>query len=116
MARKREVIVDQDEDIVSYEHNLVGKFVRVLLGFGLAMPDGSFAAAEGQNYENYIIQGAAYESLMAATDSKPLGVFRKEDLWTYVDIGRAGFLAERETMRLATTPVVSAEESEALKG
>lgn len=98
MPRERTVIVDQDEDIVCYEHNLAGNFVRVLVGFGVAMPDGSFAPSENQNYENYIIQTPAYEDLMAATDTKPAGVFRKDDLWKYIDIGRDKMISERQAI------------------
>lgn len=32
---------------------------------------------------------------MAATDTKPAGVFRKEDLWKFVDIGRQNYIEER---------------------
>ena len=98
MPRQRTVIVDQDEDIVSYEHHLAGKFVRVLVGFGTAMPDGSFIPSEDQNYENYIIQEPAYSALMAATDTKPAGVFRKDDLWQYIDIGRQKMIDERQAI------------------
>lgn len=96
MSRKREVILDQDEDIVAYEHHLPGRMVRVMVGFGTIMPDGEFKAAEEQNYENFIIQGVGYDNLMAATETKPAGVFRKEDLWQFVDLGRANVVAERE--------------------
>lgn len=102
MGRKREVLVDQDEDIVAYEHHLPGQFVRVLVGFGAVMPDGSFVAADEQNYENFIVQGDAYDDLMAATDIKPQGVFRKDDLWKFVDIGRSNALAEREKIKQET--------------
>lgn len=95
MARTRELIVDQEEDIVAYEHHLPGRFVRVLVGFGMVMADGSFVVSENQNYENFIIQDVAYDALMAATDKKPAGVFRKEDLWQFVDIGRQNLINER---------------------
>lgn len=98
MARNRQVIVDQDEDIVFYEHHLVARFVRVMVGFGTTLPDGSFVASEDQNYENYVLQGVAYDALMAATDTKPAGVFRKEDLWQFIDIGRQKILEERQAI------------------
>lgn len=98
MPRERTVIVDQDEDIVCYEHNLAGNFVRVLVGFGTAMPDGSFVPSENQNYENFIIQSPAYEDLMAATETKPAGVFRKNDLWKYIDIVRQKIISERQAI------------------
>lgn len=96
MGRKREVILDSDEDIVSYEHHISGKFVRLLIGYGLSNEDGSFTPSEGQNFESVVIQGLDYETLLAETDTKPAGVFRKEDLWDYVDIARVNFLADRE--------------------
>lgn len=95
MARKREVILDQDEDIAAYEHHLQGKFIRVFVGFGVNTPDG-FQFSEGQNYEQITIQTEAYDNLLAATDTKPAGVFRKEDLWPIVDIARQNVLTERE--------------------
>jgi|GEM_PF-1814763 len=99
MSRRREVILDQDEDIVAYEHHLPGRMVRVMVGFGTIMPDGEFKAAEEQNYENFIIQGVGYDNLMAPTETKPAGVFRKEDLWQFVDQGRANVVAEREKIK-----------------
>lgn len=96
MARKRAIIVDEDEDIVAYEHALGSGFVRVLVGFGTIMPDGSFLPAPEQNYENFLIQGSDYETLMAGTDTKPAGVFRKDDLWPFVNIGRQKAKEEHE--------------------
>lgn len=89
MGRKRQVIVDQDEDIISYEHNLAGKFVKVLVGIGTTLPDGEFAVAESQTYEMYIIQDADYVDLMAGKGDKPAKTFRRNDLWQYVDSERA---------------------------
>ena len=88
MGRKRQVVLDQDEDIVSYEHNLAGKFVRVLVGIGSNLPDGEFAVAESQTYETYIIQDADYVDLMAGKGDKPAKTFRRSDLWQYVDSAR----------------------------
>lgn len=99
-GRKRKVIVDQDEDIVAYEHHLAGKFVRVFVGFGTTMPDGEFEVADNQNYEGIIIQGDEYQKLLAATQTKPAGVFRREDLWQFVDLGRAKVLEEQERIKL----------------
>lgn len=98
MARKRQVLIDQDEDIVYYEHSLTGKFVRVLVGVGTKMPDNSFIAADNQNYENIIIQEHDYDNLMAANGDKPAGVFRKDDLWACVDLWRSNALLERAVM------------------
>lgn len=99
MARKREVLIDEDEDIVYYEHSITGKFVRVMVGIGTKMADGSFVAADNQNFENVIIEGQNYDNLMSANGNKPLGVFRKDDLWDFVDIGRAKFLTERSQLK-----------------
>lgn len=108
MARKREILVDQDEDIVAYEHHRGAKFVRVQVGMGSKLPDGTFIEAESQNYENFIIQGEVYELLMAESGSKPKGVFRVDDLWDYVDAGRHKVLAEREKIK---QDVLAAEEA-----
>lgn len=89
MGRKRQVIVDQDEDIVSYEHNIPGGFVRVLVGAGTTLPDGSFQVAENQTYESYTIQDEEYTDLMTAKGNKPAKTFRRDDLWQYVDSNRA---------------------------
>ncbi len=89
MGRKRQVIVNQDEDIVSYEHNIPGGFVRLLVGAGTTLPDGSFQVAESQTYETYIIQDADYVDLMAGKGDKPAKTFRRDDLWQYVDSERA---------------------------
>ena len=97
MGRKRQIVVDQDEDIVSYEHNLVGKFVRVLVGVGTSMPDSSFIVSENQTFESYIIDGVEYDNLMSANGNKPVGVFRREDLWPSVDQQRTKIKEERES-------------------
>lgn len=119
MGRKREIIIDEDEDVVAYEHHLSGKFVRILVGFGTAMPDGSFVAAESQNFENFIVQGEAYETLLAATETKPAGVFRKGDLWNFVDLGRAAMKAEREKAKegfiVKTAPIEEIQDNVKLK-
>ncbi|MBA3756294.1 MAG: hypothetical protein H0X02_08755 [Nitrosomonas sp.] len=109
-GRKREVILDEDEDIVAYEHNLAGGFVRALVGYGTKMPDGSFIPSDGQNFENIIIQGPDYVDLMAETETKPANVFRRDDLWVYVDIARTNFLAEREKIRIATEEKLEAKQ------
>lgn len=109
-GRKREIILDEDEDIVAYEHNLTGNFVRALVGYGTKMPDGSFIPSDGQNFENVIIQGPDYLQLMAATETKPANVFRRDDLWAYVDIARTNFLAEREKIRIATEQKLEAQQ------
>ena len=94
MSRKREIVVNQNEDIVSYEHNLVGRFVRVLVGTGTVTVAGEFVPAENQNFENIIIQDGQYDDLMAAKNGKPDGVFRKSDLWAYIDSERSAVIAK----------------------
>lgn len=89
MSRKRAVIVDQDEDIISYEHNLNSGFVRVMVGIGTTQPDGSFVAASNQTYETIMIQDADYIDLMTSKGDKPANNFRRTDLWQYVDSKRA---------------------------
>lgn len=89
MGRKRQVIVDQDEDIISYEHNLASGFVRVLVGIGTTLSDGNFMAAENQVYETIMIQSSDYDSLMTGKGDKPAKTFRRSDLWEYVDLIRA---------------------------
>lgn len=89
MGRKRTVIVDQDEDIISYEHNLASGFVRVLVGIGTTLPDGNFMAADNQIYETIMIQDSDYNDLMSSKGDKPAKTFRRADLWQYVDSNRA---------------------------
>lgn len=89
MGRKRTVIVDGDEDIVSYEHNIASGFVRALVGVGTTNADGSFTVADSQTFENIIIQDDDYTNLMTAKGSKPAKSFRKDDLWDFIDIIRA---------------------------
>lgn len=98
MGRKRQVVLDQDEDIVSYEHNIVGKYVQVTLGTGSTLPDDSFVMSDNQNFEVQTIAGDDYQNLMAASPGKPAGVFRKGDLWEFVDSGRVKKAIERQTL------------------
>lgn len=98
MGRKRQIVIDQDEDIVSYEHNLAGKFVRVSVGVGTALPDSSFIVSENQTFESYIIEGPEYENLMLS------GVFSRNDLWPFVDSSRAEKQAERDKIKEEKVP------------
>lgn len=95
MPRNRQIVVDTDEEIVAFEYNIASKFVRVVVGFGVTMPDG-FRLSEGQNCEVYILQEASFDRLMEAKGPKPAGQFRKEDLWEHVDLCRQAMLQERE--------------------
>lgn len=97
MGRKRQVITDEDEDIISYEHNLIWEFVQVSLAIG-SLVNGKFIVAENQNFEVLMISGDDYQSLLAAAPGKPAGVFRKEDLWTHIDSERSKVTAKRESI------------------
>lgn len=76
------------EDIISYECNFPGKFVKILVGNGTLDSNGEFTPDPDQNYEYTIIDYQDFEDLMSASESKPKNVFRKDDLWIYVDKGR----------------------------
>lgn len=87
--RARQINIGSKEDIVEYSHQ-VGIGVRCLVGHGEINEAGEFIATPSQNYELYEITGAAYEELMAANleTGKPVGVFRKDDLWSFIDGAR----------------------------
>lgn len=95
------------EDIVSFEHH-IGSWVRVLIGKG-TVQDNLFIPNPNQVYEvvnildkpgitqsmtDTVIKEPQldYQELMSANPSwapnKPGGVFRKEDLWHFVDLIR----------------------------
>lgn len=96
------------EDIVSFEHQ-VDRFVRVLVGKGIVV-EGKFQPLPSQTYESFTISDSPaqinsmtdevikeaqldYQELMSAyptwSPQKPAGVFRKEDLWHFVDLIRS---------------------------
>jgi len=85
MRIKQVEIVVPYEDIISYECNYPGKFIKILVGSGSLNSAGEFVPTENQNYEPIIVDYDNFQELMAATDTKPQNVFRKEDLWPYVD-------------------------------
>ncbi len=98
------------EDIVSYECNYPGKFVKVLVGTGTLNESGEFTPDSNQNYEPIIIDFLDYEELMAETENKPANVFRKEDLWTYVDKDRLRKTEEySKAMALENIPILKVE-------
>lgn len=99
MARKREVILEEEEDIVSMEHHMGANYVRALVGYGSRDANGNFTPSDAQVYENYLIQGDAYNELLAAKGPKPAGVFRKDDLWEPIDKHRNEIMATRERER-----------------
>ena len=53
--------------------------------------------SENQTFESYIIDGVEYDNLMSANGNKPVGVFRREDLWPSVDQQRTKIKEERES-------------------
>lgn len=92
------------EEIVSFEHN-IGNFVRVLVGKGNVV-DSQFQLYPDQTLETILIVNIPgsinsltgevlrpeypdYIELLSANPTwapnKPAGVFRKEDLWHFVD-------------------------------
>ncbi len=95
MARTRTVIIDQDEDIISYEHHIYGKHIRILVGFGTRDVDGNFTPSADQNYEQIVIAGDEYNAFIAGKGTRPAGEFMKEDLWEPVDLMRADVIAKR---------------------
>ena len=94
------------EDIVNIDHNL-GNFVRLMVGKGVEI-DGKFDLLPNQNLETIVIVNIPggitnedgtktdivdYQELLSANPTwaptKPAGVFRKEDLWHFVDTIRS---------------------------
>jgi len=94
------------EDIVNIDHNL-GGFVRLMIGKGL-VTDEKFQLLPSQNLETVVIADIPggiinedgsrtditdYAELMGAyptwAPTKPAGVFRKDDLWHFVDLIRS---------------------------
>lgn len=97
------------EDLISFEHHQVNDFVKVLVGRGQTI-NGKFEPFPSQAYESITIidspgltnsttgevvkqEHMDYQELMSANPNwaptKPAGVFRKEDLWHFVDTIRA---------------------------
>jgi hypothetical protein len=94
------------EDIVNIDHNL-GNFVRLMVGNGIET-NGKFELLPSQTLETIIIADIPggiinedgsrsditdYTELMSANPTwapqKPGGVFRKDDLWHFVDLIRS---------------------------
>lgn len=83
--RQKQITTATMEDIVSYECNYPGKFVKILIGNGTQNTLGEFIPYPEQGYECITLQAQEFDQLMAAGGGKPAGVFRKEDLWPFVD-------------------------------
>ena len=94
------------EDIVNIDHNL-GNFVRLMVGNGIET-NGKFELLPSQTLETIVIANTPngiinedgtktdiddYQELLSANPTwaptKPAGVFRKEDLWHFVDLIRS---------------------------
>jgi len=94
------------EDIVNIDHNL-GNFVRLMIGKGVEI-DGKFQLLPSQTLETIVIANIPngtinedgtktdivdYQELLSPyptwSPQKPAGVFRKEDLWHFVDLIRS---------------------------
>lgn len=95
MARERTVILDKDEDIISFEHHIYDRFIRILVGFGVRDADGNFTPSPNQNYEQIVIAGVEYDEFMKGSVERPANQFRKEDLWQPVDYMRDQVIAQR---------------------
>lgn len=98
--RTRTVAVGSKEEIIEYTHNL-GGIVRCLVGHGEEDENGNFIPTPSQNYEVYELTDVAYQELMAANaeTKKPAGVFRKEDLWGFIDGARDNRIARARPTR-----------------
>jgi hypothetical protein len=77
------------EDISYYEHSIGGN-VKILVR-KYSIQNGITTVLDSSDL--YMIHGTDYEELMSAYPSwspqKPAGVFRKEDLWHFVDLMRS---------------------------
>jgi hypothetical protein len=97
--RPRQINLGSKEDIVEYTYNS-GGVVRCLVGHGEVNAVGQFVPTPSQNYEVYELTGAAFDALMQANakTGKPAGVFRKDDLWEFVDGTRDRILNPHPTI------------------
>lgn len=95
--RQKQTVISRMEDIISYECNYASKFVRILVGEGVEDVNGNFVPRQEQNYECITLYNEDFDALMAANPSKqkPQGVFRKEDLWDFVDTIRPIIVNDR---------------------
>lgn len=91
MRERKVQVKTTKEEIISYEHHMIGKMVRAHVGIGDEAADGSFVEIPGQTYEPIDIRESRYAELMAEVKDKdgnvvkPAGVFRKDDLWIQID-------------------------------
>lgn len=92
MRKKAKVKIGSKEDIVAIEHYYAGRFVRARIAHGEIDPKDPdhFIMTENQTVEDVMINQENYEELMKANPktNKPKGVFRKDDLWPFIDKAR----------------------------
>ncbi len=93
--RQKIINIAPVEDIISYECNYPGKFIKILVGVGNDDGKGNFMPTPDQSYEVITLYDEDFDALMAATETKPKNVFRKEDLWPFVDSLRPIVAAEK---------------------
>ena len=84
--------VVKEEEIHALTH-VPGSHVAVAIGVGVSTPEG-FEFDADQIFETVHIVGQDYQDLMAQDGAglipgKPAGVFRREDLWPFIDRVRA---------------------------
>lgn len=76
------------EHIIEWSYHDAGA-VRVGVAQGY-MVNGVFQPFPGIQIQHYQIMFEDFDKLMAATDNKPQGVFRRDDLWHFIDLCRQG--------------------------
>ena len=81
------------EEITEFAWYSVG-VVRVAVSKGYKNAKGEFYPYPGQQPEVYQILQGDFQSLMSKKGKKPKDVFRKDDLWEYIDKIRKGQGAE----------------------
>lgn len=107
--RVRQINFGSKEEIIEYTHH-VGGLVRCMVGHGEINETGQFIPTPAQNYEIYEITESSYAALMAAdpVSGKPADVFRKDDLWPYIDAIRNAVL--NQSVAIEPAAVETAEE------
>lgn len=91
MRDRKEEVKGRKEDIVEYTYHS-GGLVRVVIGHGEPDENGNFVPTPNQHYEVRDIVGSNFTDLMSnqVIPGKPANVFRKDDLWIFVDRIRNG--------------------------
>lgn len=86
MGREIDIIIRGVEEIISYQYQ-IGESITFLTGLGEVV-EGRFIPHPDQSYISYLVQGEDLVNLLAATPTKPKGVFWTADLWAIVDAKR----------------------------